>query len=67
MSKEDFFAIGRPKSPTVDVDLEENKNWKDIRPNQTNDALLKNAFKKRKYDEFKEKKAKFAEAPGKPP
>ena len=66
MSKNDFFAVGRPKSPPVNIDLEENKNWKEIRPNQANDALLKNAFKKRKYDEFKEKKAKFAAMPGKP-
>ena len=65
MSKSDFFAVGKPKETRVVVNLEENKPWKDIRPDQTNDALLKNAFKKRKYDEFREKKAKFAEMPGK--
>ena len=30
------------------------------------DALNKNLFKKRKYEEFREKQAKFAEMPGKP-
>ena len=66
MSGSDFFSVGRPKEVRPEIDLEENKNWKDIRPNSGNEALLKNAFKKRKYDEFKEKKAKFAAMPGQP-
>ena len=43
------------KTSKVDVDLEENKNWKDIKPTQQLDALNKNLFKKRKYEEFREK------------
>ena len=65
MSKEDFFSVGKPKSPKVEINLEETKNWKDIKPTQQMDALNKNLFKKRKYEEFREKQAKFAEMPGK--
>ena len=32
MSKDDFFAVGKPKAPTVEYDFEEQKNWKDIKP-----------------------------------
>ena len=65
MSKDDFFAVGKPKAPTVEYDFEEQKNWKDIKPQQQLDAVNKNTFKKRKYDEFKQKKAKIAEMPKK--
>ena len=66
MSKEDFFAVGKPKTPTVEIDFEEQKNWKDIKPTQQLDAVNKNIFKKRKYDEFRQRQAKFAEMPKKP-
>ena len=34
MNKDDFFAVGKPKAPKVEIDFEENKNWKDIKPAQ---------------------------------
>ena len=55
MNKDDFFAVGRPKTPAVEIDFEENKNWKDIKPTQQLDAVNKNIFKKRKYDEFRQR------------
>ena len=63
MSKEDFFAVGKPKEPKIDICLEETKNWKDIKPQQQTDALNKNMFKKRKFDAFRDKQAKFAAMP----
>ena len=63
MSNNDFFSIGKQKEPSVDIDLEEEKNWKDIKPTQQLDALNKNLFKKRKYEELQQKQSKFAENP----
>ena len=65
MNKDDFFAVGKPKAPKVEIDFEENKNWKDIKPAQQLEAVNKNIFKKRKYDEFRQRQAKFAEMPKK--
>ena len=57
----DFFSIGIPSArggnhPQLDiVDAEENRDdaWRNIKPSQNVDALNKEVFKKRKYEEFR--------------
>ena len=46
----DFFSIGVEQKPKIQV-IEEVKEWKNIRPKQDYDAVNRQAFKKRKYDE----------------
>ena len=51
----DFFRVGKQSdaSDTLPIDDdEENKDWRNIKPNQNVDALNKEVFKKRKYEEF---------------
>ena len=55
-TKSDFFSIGHSaasKSVLPDDDIE-NKDevWRNIKPNQCVDALNKEVYKKRKYEEF---------------
>ena len=51
-STNDFFSVGRPKPKPMEVQAEETKDWKDIKPRQQLDALNKQVFKKRKFEEF---------------
>ena len=46
----DFFEIGAKAKPKL-LAIEEVKDWKNIRPKQDYDAINKQVFKKRKYDE----------------
>ncbi len=46
----DFFEIGAKPKPKL-LAIEEVKDWKNIRPKQDYDAINKQVFKKRKYDE----------------
>lgn len=54
----DFFRVGKQSdaSDTLPIDDdEENKDWRNIKPNQNVDALNKEVFKKRKYEEFRKR------------
>ena len=52
-NKDDFFSVGKSRILKETIPEEEKDvAWKDIRPVGQFDALSKQAFKKRKYDEF---------------
>lgn len=53
--KNDFFSVGRKEEPTNEnlPQIEAVGDWKDIRPNSDIDALAKNQFKRKRYEEFK--------------
>ena len=54
--KNDFFSVGRKEPTNENVpQIEAVGDWKDIRPNSDIDALAKNQFKRKRYEEFKEK------------
>lgn len=60
-NRTDFFSVGRPKPKVIENEIEETKDWKDIKPRQEYDALNKQVFKKRKFEEFQALKAQKAE------
>ena len=51
-NRTDFFSVGRPKPKVIENEVEETKDWKDIKPRQEYDALNKQVFKKRKFEEL---------------
>ena len=58
-----FFKVGFGSStsrPAL-VDEEESKDevWRNIKPNQNVDALNKEVFKKRKYEEFRQRQERM--------
>ena len=48
--EDDFFKIGKGKEDKL-LAVEENKDWKEIKPKQDYDAVNKQAWKKRKAEE----------------
>ena len=54
----DFFEVGYNNQSTAEVLAREeenenrDENWRNIKPTQNVDALNKEVFKKRKYEEF---------------
>ena len=65
--KSDFFSIGHSaasKNVLPDDEIE-NKDevWRNIKPNQCVDALNKEVYKKRKYEEFQQRRQKQENRP----
>jgi RNA-splicing ligase RtcB len=61
LDKDDFFSVGRPKPVARQLQQEETKDWKDIKPSQSFDALNRQVFRKRKREEFEAQQAKKLE------
>ena len=59
-----FFTVGitgNQGAAAIDSDSENrDEAWRNIKPNQNVDALSKEMYKKRKYEEFRERKEKAA-------
>ena len=52
----DFFSIGASKNGNSRLDEDEenrNETWRNIKPHQNVDALNREMFKKRKYEEYR--------------
>ena len=66
---ENFFSVGHSGGTEarlpIDDDAENRDDaWRNIKPNQNVDALSKEMYKKRKYEEFRERQAKSANRRG---